>query len=446
MAKKKSMSVPKTMQDKYTEISSFIEGFCDKYLNEEYKFTCLQLCAALCRKRPSPLATGRGKIWACAIVHAVGSVNFLFDPSQIPHMKAGELYHRFEVSNNTASSKSKLIRDMIGMTPFDPEWTLPSKIEDNPLAWMIMVDGLAIDARQAPLEIQEIAFEKGLIPYIPDQKSEIPQGKVIEFPRRTQKSKSERKDPKKLLEQAQELAYQAMGADSSKESCMLAHRALALSQDCVDAYMILAEEEAKTSEEVINFYQKAVEAGERIIGKENFRDYEGHFWGFVETRPYMMARFALADMLWSIGKKQEAIDHCKDILRLNPNDNQGIRYILLNWLLEISATTDIERLFKEYEDEWSAAWLYSKALYYFREKKKSQADKMLKEAFESNAYVPLYILGKKKIPKSPPEFIGIGDVAEAEAYVWDAIELWEKIPNAKEWIKNHFDAFSKKSC
>ena len=35
---------------------------------------------------------------------------------------------------------------------------------------MITVDGLAIDARYAPREIQKAAFEKGLIPYIPDEK------------------------------------------------------------------------------------------------------------------------------------------------------------------------------------------------------------------------------------------------------------------------------------
>ncbi len=37
----------------------------------------------------------------------------------------------------------------------------------NPLAWMIQVDGFIVDARDAPREIQEEAFLRGLIPYIP---------------------------------------------------------------------------------------------------------------------------------------------------------------------------------------------------------------------------------------------------------------------------------------
>ena len=41
-------------------------------------------------------------------------------------------------------------------------------IDKNPLAWMIQVNGLIIDARHAPRAIQAEAFRKGLIPYIPD--------------------------------------------------------------------------------------------------------------------------------------------------------------------------------------------------------------------------------------------------------------------------------------
>ncbi|HEY6539510.1 MAG TPA: hypothetical protein VIZ18_01170 [Ktedonobacteraceae bacterium] len=33
-------------------------------------------------------------------------------------------------------TKSKQIRDLLGMYQMDPDWTLPSKIDDNLLAWM----------------------------------------------------------------------------------------------------------------------------------------------------------------------------------------------------------------------------------------------------------------------------------------------------------------------
>jgi hypothetical protein len=53
------------------------------------------------------------------------------------------------------------------LTLFDPEWTLPSLRDQNPLTWMAEVNGLLVDLRQMPREVQEIAFEKGMIPYIP---------------------------------------------------------------------------------------------------------------------------------------------------------------------------------------------------------------------------------------------------------------------------------------
>ena len=56
---------------------------------------------------------------------------------------------------------------MFKLYQLDPNWTLPSRLEDNPLVWVLQVNGLMVDVRQAPREVQEIAFQKGLIPYIP---------------------------------------------------------------------------------------------------------------------------------------------------------------------------------------------------------------------------------------------------------------------------------------
>ena len=67
-------------------------------------------------------------------------------------------------------AKSKAVRDMLGMYQMDPNWSLPSRLQSNPMAWMLSVNGMLVDVRRMPREVQEIAFEKGLIPYIPDDK------------------------------------------------------------------------------------------------------------------------------------------------------------------------------------------------------------------------------------------------------------------------------------
>ena len=164
----KSESVPNEMRATYDAIVALTDKVCREHLNPEYAALCRQLAAALARKRPSPLPRGKPEVWACGIVYTIGMVNFLFDKSQTPHLRADELCKAFGVTQSTGSNKSLLIRKMFDVMQMDPRWTLPSKMDRNPLVWMLSVNGFLMDIRYAPRGAQEEAFRKGLIPYIPD--------------------------------------------------------------------------------------------------------------------------------------------------------------------------------------------------------------------------------------------------------------------------------------
>jgi hypothetical protein len=169
MFEPKSESVPAALRDTYAVITGLTDAFCREHLTDEYATLCRQLTAALARKRPSPLVRGKPEIWACAVVYALGTVNFLFDKSQTPHMRADELCQGFGVSQSGGANKAKLIRDLFDMGQMDPNWCLPSQLGQNPMAWLIEVNGLIVDARYAPPEIQADAYRQGLIPYLPAQ-------------------------------------------------------------------------------------------------------------------------------------------------------------------------------------------------------------------------------------------------------------------------------------
>lgn len=154
------------MTARYLEITAIIDEFCAEKLNSEYAELGKQMTAALARKRPSPLVSGKAKTWACGIVYAIGFVNFIFDKSQEPHLQADELCAWFGVAVSTGGNKSKQIRDLLKITHFDSTYMLPDMIENTSLAWLITVDGFLLDARNLPRAIQEEAFQKGLIPYI----------------------------------------------------------------------------------------------------------------------------------------------------------------------------------------------------------------------------------------------------------------------------------------
>lgn len=165
--KQKSEIVPPTMRAYYDAIAEVIDAVCANHLNDEYKTLAHELTAALARKRPSPIARGKPQVWACGVLYALGTVNFLWDKSQTPHMRADELCKACGVSSATGSAQGKKIRELFKMHQLDPEWCLPSKVDSNPLIWMFLVNGLPMDIRDAPVGAQLEAYMQGLIPYIP---------------------------------------------------------------------------------------------------------------------------------------------------------------------------------------------------------------------------------------------------------------------------------------
>ena len=166
------VKIPKALAEKFVAITTLVDAFAAQHLNEEYRQAIHQVVGALARKRPSPLVRGKENVWAAAAVHAVGRVNFLDDPSQTPHRKSKLIYQHFGVGENTGQAKSKEIRDLLKMGPMSPEWTLPSRLSSSPLAWMVQVNGLIVDVRGLPIELQRVAFAKGLIPFVPAEQAE----------------------------------------------------------------------------------------------------------------------------------------------------------------------------------------------------------------------------------------------------------------------------------
>ncbi len=236
------------------------------------------------------------------------------------------------------------------------------------------------------------------------------------------------------LEEAQDLVYQAREMQSKRERVKLAHKALAISLDCADAYVLLAEETTRNAVEAFRLYQAGVEAGERALGAKAFTDNAGHFWGILETRPYMRARAGLAQCLWELGRREEAIGHYWDMLSLNPGDNQGIRYLLAVCLLEIGEVKALQELLRRY-DEPTAAWLYTGALVTFLQQGNSpESRQCLLEALAYNRHVAPYLLGEKTLPKQLPQHMGFGDKNEAIIYAAEFGLGWLKAKGASTWL------------
>jgi hypothetical protein len=164
-----SANVPVAVRPVVDEIAAITDEFCAEHLDEEYAQLCQRLTAKLARKRPSPLVRGDRRIWAAGILYTIGRVNFLSDPAQRPHLRTDEMARLLGVKQTTMSNKGRLIMDTLRISLMDPGWCRPDMIERNPLVWLVEVNGLPLDARTLPVEIQVEAWRRGLIPYLPDR-------------------------------------------------------------------------------------------------------------------------------------------------------------------------------------------------------------------------------------------------------------------------------------
>ena len=237
------------------------------------------------------------------------------------------------------------------------------------------------------------------------------------------------------ITKAQDVMYDAWERTTSRSRVALARKALGISPLCADAYNLLAEE-AGSVEEARDLYAKAVDAGELALGPKGFKEYAGHFWGFLETRPYMRARAGLADTLLKLGDEDAAISHYRDMLKLNSNDNQGIRYVLAALLLRRGEETGLKELLAAYEDEGSAYWLYTRALLAFREGgvDNEQAVTLVKGAWSANEHVPAILAGTKPPVFGDSGYVTMGGPDEATYYFTEFGSAWRRTPGAVEWL------------
>jgi Domain of unknown function (DUF6398) len=167
MADLDDLKIPAAMRAVAGAIIVLTDDVCEDLLDEEYASLARKVVAKLARKRPSPIQSGRAPTWAGAVVYALGQVNFLFDSSTKPYATADELSAAFGVAKSTLGAKAKHVRDLTKMDYGTPEFLREDMVDTSPMIWFIQVDGLIVDARELPPQIQAQAFDLGVIPYIP---------------------------------------------------------------------------------------------------------------------------------------------------------------------------------------------------------------------------------------------------------------------------------------
>lgn len=127
-----------------SQLLNLTEAFCKEHIDIEYAQLCHKMIEKMARKKSVPFIVGKIEIWAAAVIHAIGSINFLFDKNTKPFVSADFICKSFGVSKSTVGQKAKVIRDMLRIQHFDPEFSTQSILKQNPFDKIGMVNGYMV--------------------------------------------------------------------------------------------------------------------------------------------------------------------------------------------------------------------------------------------------------------------------------------------------------------
>ncbi|SDH99527.1 tetratricopeptide repeat protein [Alteribacillus bidgolensis] len=236
-------------------------------------------------------------------------------------------------------------------------------------------------------------------------------------------------------DRAQLMLYDAMLEPHPVEKNHLIQKALKIDENQPDAYLQLAKIAVSEKEE-LECTRKAVETGRAVLGEDFINKEKGHFWLLTETRPFMRAMQQYASLLEFTDPKQAAQIY-EEMLKLNPSDNQGIRYQLLSLYLLINEHDKASALIDEYPEE-SAFWLFHQAfIEYMNNGLSKEFEVKLHKAEKENPYIIDYIVDLERMPIEPfmVEAFSPGSPEEAAIYIEDAVFMWQDEDELMNYLK-----------
>lgn len=228
-----------------------------------------------------------------------------------------------------------------------------------------------------------------------------------------------------------DLLEEAYNESSKTRAIKLAKQALEVYPDNIDAECFIADYEENQIKKLAKI-ETIIEKAKIILEKDNMFDKEnvGHFWGMIETRPYMRARNRKITILMDLGRYTEAIKECEEMLDLCESDNLGIRYTLIGLYCILERFAECEKLYKKF-NEHSAFMLFPMAIMYFKKGDYKKSKKFLKDTQEVNPYIIQILKNEIEILGNADEieYYAYGSMEEASIIVVDLLYLLSSVPS-----------------
>ena len=364
------------------EVEKLIMSFSKQNLTEEEEEICLHIWKKLIRKHKLDITRTRCDIWAAAVIWSFCRANFKYEEG----IMLESVCIFFHNKKSTVGNKAGEIIKIVKIDYFSPEFSTRKIQEQNPLNLLTFADD--------DLQMLEEASET------------------------REEPNSKRNQAEKMLDQGLDLLEKG----NEEEAGCNFFKSIEIDPTYADGYNHLANIVWRKRDwgQAESLYRKAISFAEPEI--KNVR--RGAFWGTFESRPYMRALQGLGLTTWKQGRLEEAKDIFLKMLKLNVNDNQGVRYLIGPIYHQMGNLDKAINWYVQNLDDPGNLYNYGLAL--IQQNELEAAAKTLISAIFENPYIAPMLL-KDKLPES--DWWHGSNLAEppyAEDYVSEYGNWWEK--------------------
>lgn len=191
------------------------------------------------------------------------------------------------------------------------------------------------------------------------------------------------------------------------------------------------------SKAALNACLRGAEIGESAIPS----DFRGRIeWGHLDNRPFLRAAHGAVLCHLRLGQRQKALELMEKMLKWNPSDNQGVRYLIGSEYFRLGRKNEARAVF-DAEAAHYPPYRYELALLHWQAGDRRAAATCLRLGFVENFYIAEMLCGN---PDPAPLAIWHGtNFAEPEVardYISQCEDLWRRTPDAiafLRWLYTH---------
>jgi tetratricopeptide (TPR) repeat protein len=142
----------------------------------------------------------------------------------------------------------------------------------------------------------------------------------------------------------------------------------------------------KEPEGMLKRIRMALERGKASLEEQGFFDEDsiGEFWQIFETRPYLRLKDQYVVSLAEFGMLRMAVREAEEIIRLNTQDNLGVRFTLMHLYAALEDAKSAEDLLKQYSEHDEGQMMLPLTLLYYKLGDTDKAEKALRRLTRIN--------------------------------------------------------------